>query len=262
MNARARARGPKPRQAVQPVCGTRAGYEGHLRRSERPCTRCLVGSVTYTDDEILDLANELRAKDRDHVLWSKYHITFDTFSRILAEQGDCCACCRTADPNGTWHVDHDHHTGLIRGILCSNCNTGIGMLGDDLDGVRRAAAYLEAHVARGGYPKDPAPPPQDLQPKPSEQMRRCFKFFSQGLALDKVVVLMRLTPEVVSQIHSLWKRDGEPLEPERSHYFQVPKDSPLRFMCACGYEAVCTDTNAIEEAIERVNLHIKEAGGE
>jgi hypothetical protein len=267
-----RTRSPNTRRTVRPACGTRAGYECHLRRTERPCARCLVGSVTYSDDEILALATELRDKERDRQLWNKHRITLDTFSRIFAEQDHRCACCGTADPAGPWYVDHDHRAGLIRGILCSECNAGIEMLGDNLDGLRRAASYLEGHLARGGYPSDPAPRGlQSAQPRPSAQMRRCFEFFSQGLSLDKVVVLMRLTPEVVEEIFALWKNGGARLEAERRqleadrrHYFQVPKDPPMRFVCACGYEAVCTDASAsaIEVAIESVNLHIKEAGGQ
>ncbi|KOV22118.1 endonuclease VII [Streptomyces sp. XY152] len=41
------------------------------------------------------------------------------------------------------HVDHCHKTGKVRGVLCFNCNSAIGKLGDDPDAVRRAAAYLE-----------------------------------------------------------------------------------------------------------------------
>lgn len=41
------------------------------------------------------------------------------------------------------HVDHRHGTGRVRGVLCFNCNSAIGKLGDDPDAVRRAAAYLE-----------------------------------------------------------------------------------------------------------------------
>jgi len=41
------------------------------------------------------------------------------------------------------HVDHCHQTGRVRGVLCFNCNSAIGKLGDDPDAVRRAAAYLE-----------------------------------------------------------------------------------------------------------------------
>ncbi|MFS8203721.1 endonuclease VII domain-containing protein [Streptomyces sp. CWNU-52B] len=41
------------------------------------------------------------------------------------------------------HVDHCHQTGRVRGVLCFNCNSANGKLGDDPDAVRRAAAYLE-----------------------------------------------------------------------------------------------------------------------
>jgi hypothetical protein len=45
------------------------------------------------------------------------------------------------------HLDHDHVTGKFRGWLCGACNRGIGMLGDNLAGVMRAAAYLQRKVA-------------------------------------------------------------------------------------------------------------------
>ena len=54
-----------------------------------------------------------------------------------------CECCG-GPPNGRglFHIDHNHVTGLFRGWICSNCNTGIGKLGDDLQGVLRAVEYL------------------------------------------------------------------------------------------------------------------------
>jgi hypothetical protein len=41
------------------------------------------------------------------------------------------------------HLDHDHATGVVRGMLCFPCNAAIGHLRDDPQVVRRAAAYLE-----------------------------------------------------------------------------------------------------------------------
>jgi len=44
-------------------------------------------------------------------------------------------------------IDHDHDTGKIRGVLCWNCNTAIGKLGDDVAGLERALAYLNKHYS-------------------------------------------------------------------------------------------------------------------
>ena len=55
-------------------------------------------------------------------------------------QGGLCAICRQAP---AVHVDHDHATGTVRGLLCFPCNAAIGHLRDDPQIMRRAAAYLE-----------------------------------------------------------------------------------------------------------------------
>ena len=59
---------------------------------------------------------------------------------MTAEHKVLCAICRKAL---AVHVDHCHETGRVRGVLCFNCNSAIGKLGDDPDAVRRAASYLE-----------------------------------------------------------------------------------------------------------------------
>jgi hypothetical protein len=41
------------------------------------------------------------------------------------------------------NIDHCHETNEVRGILCSGCNTGLGHLGDNIDGLLRAVAYLK-----------------------------------------------------------------------------------------------------------------------
>lgn len=72
----------------------------------------------------------------------KYGLSPDDL-RLLLAQNEVCAICRTAD----WGhkgpaVDHDHATGRVRGVLCSNCNQGLGRFKDDPVRLRAAAEYL------------------------------------------------------------------------------------------------------------------------
>lgn len=80
-------------------------------------------------------------------LKSKYGITPEEVDAMLDSQGGTCAICGTDDPGGRgfWNVDHDHDTGKVRGLLCTSCNRGIGLLGDNVDRLMSAAAYLLAH---------------------------------------------------------------------------------------------------------------------
>ena len=57
------------------------------------------------------------------------------------ELGTACHCCGKTSEKLQW--DHDHYKMTHRGWLCSNCNTGIGKLGDTLEGVQKAVDYLE-----------------------------------------------------------------------------------------------------------------------
>lgn len=81
---------------------------------------------------------------RENYMKKHYGMTFDDFDRMLAEQGGC-AICGIEEAN--WHIDHDHETGKVRGILCHGCNVGIGYMGDDPARVQRAADYLRRHHA-------------------------------------------------------------------------------------------------------------------
>ena len=61
--------------------------------------------------------------------------------------GFCHCCGRKSD---SLHFDHDHNTKKYRGFLCHFCNTGIGKLGDNIEGVNRALRYLERHEEKNG----------------------------------------------------------------------------------------------------------------
>lgn len=80
---------------------------------------------------------------RNMKLRSQYGIGISDYSRMLVQQDGRCAICR-GEPNGQGdlHVDHCHETGRVRGLLCANCNLGIGNLRDSPTIVLAAHAYL------------------------------------------------------------------------------------------------------------------------
>lgn len=77
---------------------------------------------------------------RNFHLKRRYGITEDDFDRMLLAQGGVCAICLIVPGE---HVDHCHASGQVRGILCFNCNNGLGHFRDDVLMLRRAAMYAD-----------------------------------------------------------------------------------------------------------------------
>lgn len=92
-------------------------------------------------------------KVRAYRLQWQYGITREDYEVMLLAQGGRCAICgeqETARANNGQQimelaVDHDHVTGQVRALLCSNCNKGIGNLRDDPDILQAAADYLRKY---------------------------------------------------------------------------------------------------------------------
>jgi hypothetical protein len=73
-----------------------------------------------------------------------YGITKDQYDAMLAEQGGRCLLCFGINADGRrLSVDHNHKTGKVRGLLCSQCNTGIGLFRDNPELLRMAIQYIE-----------------------------------------------------------------------------------------------------------------------
>ena len=96
---------------------------------------------------------EWKEANPDKVLFSyfKYNlkrnfgITVEDYASILESQDNRCAICGTEQctTGRRLAVDHDHDTGVIRGLLCQACNTGIGKLNEDVQILERAIHYLK-----------------------------------------------------------------------------------------------------------------------
>lgn len=86
-------------------------------------------------------------------LKTTYGISVERYNAMLAAQRGVCAVCGhppTVDQIGRkhLHVDHCHLSGEIRGLLCSACNTALGLLRDDPAVIVKLHNYLDAHLFR------------------------------------------------------------------------------------------------------------------
>jgi hypothetical protein len=83
----------------------------------------------------------------------QYGLTLESYDELLQEQGGVCKICLTDDPRGQskagrFYVDHNHRTGQVRGLLCNDCNTAIGLLKDSPAIAEVAHQYL---LREGNY---------------------------------------------------------------------------------------------------------------
>ena len=81
-------------------------------------------------------------------LASVYNISKHHFDMMLSQQHNACAICHDSfvdmSPQHV-HVEHDHKTGAVRGILCRMCNHALGLMKDNPSSLRTAATYIETH---------------------------------------------------------------------------------------------------------------------
>ena len=82
--------------------------------------------------------------DRDGHPRRKYGIGVNDYEQMLvAQQGGCAICGDPAPDEGNLHVDHDHVSGRVRGLLCVSCNNALGAFRESLDIFQAAANYLD-----------------------------------------------------------------------------------------------------------------------
>lgn len=90
---------------------------------------------------------------RNSKMKAKYGITLDDYEAMLETQDGHCAICPATTPGRAnrryLYVDHDHETGAVRGLLCGNCNDGLGRFIDDIDLLTSAIMYLMQHQTDG-----------------------------------------------------------------------------------------------------------------
>ncbi len=84
-------------------------------------------------------------KDFGYDLMKNYGISLTEYQELYDKQKGCCDCCGVHESKfkRSLHVDHDHVTGQVRGLLCTRCNPGLGYFGDSIEKLEMAIAYLK-----------------------------------------------------------------------------------------------------------------------
>jgi len=84
-----------------------------------------------------------RVADRKSHLKRTFGLNEADYDRILAQQGGGCAICGRLPGSRNLHIDHDHESGEVRGLLCFACNVAIGHLRDDPMIASKLIGYLD-----------------------------------------------------------------------------------------------------------------------
>ena len=83
---------------------------------------------------------------RVHRYKRRYGITVEQFDALFELQGGCCKLCGKISESRRLCIDHDHITDAVRGLLCIQCNSALGKLGDTVEGLMRALAYVKGEL--------------------------------------------------------------------------------------------------------------------
>jgi hypothetical protein len=148
------------KQCFADIYRERRQREGHVVRPAdipdghkfcRGCQRVLpftewAARISTKDGLAFQCRTCLSVKDRAKHLQRKYGLSLADVDAMLRMQHGICAICQTLP---AVHVDHDHGTGNVRGLLCFRCNAALGQFGDEAFVLRRAARYLDRGGIRG-----------------------------------------------------------------------------------------------------------------
>lgn len=115
----------------------------------RLCTNCFKNKVfTYESGKE---PNNRKARRRDkrarriEQVAVTYGLSEQEYMALIEKQANRCAICGSKDEGKVLCVDHDHNTGKVRGLLCHNCNVGLGNFKDNSEVLASAIGYLNIH---------------------------------------------------------------------------------------------------------------------
>jgi hypothetical protein len=126
-------------------CGTYSGYTIHIRDRTEICEPCRTASRIYQNNKRKERIKNLGYDPRR---FKRHNLSREKYEEMLSLHNGKCWVCKTRDG---YVIDHDHRCcpkthscgGCVRGILCSNCNTAIGLLHEDVELIQSIKDYLD-----------------------------------------------------------------------------------------------------------------------
>lgn len=96
-------------------------------------------------ERIKQYNNNHKKEEKIRHLRNKYNITPEQYNELFNKQNGKCMICKKhqSELKKLLGVDHNHKTGKVRGLLCDNCNKGIGLLKEDINILINAINYLK-----------------------------------------------------------------------------------------------------------------------
>jgi len=208
-------------------------YAKAYREANREKRRVYIRHRYATDPEFRAKKRESDRK-REHARTCRRHgITVAEFDAMFAHQHGACGICERPF-QGTPHIDHDHTTRRVRGLLCNKCNLGLGYYNDDPAFLRNAARYLERWLARISEPNEEGDNmPKDKMSKNDKQNDKHNDERTGAILIRKLL------------LHELHQPHGVDLP--------APTDKLQAIMRALVTRAeAAQDVNAIREVFDRV----------
>lgn len=126
----------KPLSEFHKKSASKDGYSNRCKSCDARITR----EYRLRKGKKFKTTERTRQVNRKAKLKRNYKITPEDYDAMYAEQKGCCKIC--SDPYDALLVDHDHETGEVRGLLCANCNHGLGRFKDDPAILQNAVMYL------------------------------------------------------------------------------------------------------------------------
>jgi protein-arginine kinase activator protein McsA len=110
------------------------------------CKNCVNSERKYKYHNDLEFKSKFKAQTKKSRLKLQYNLSVEAHNKMLESQKYRCKICNTPFDNSnnitSDRVDHCHKTGRIRGLLCGNCNLGLGNFKDNIESMKSAILYL------------------------------------------------------------------------------------------------------------------------